>query len=98
MSEIRSRSEVHFAIRPARDEILGPGAVTSISDQRDNIHWFTALSGPVFMFNMQMGGIAPGLPVGGRDYLDPAGEKLAGGLIRARRLGQDEAYRLYGHI
>jgi hypothetical protein len=86
----------HITIKPARDEVIGPGAVTTISDQRDNVHWFTALSGPVFMFNMQIGAIAPGLPVGGRDYLDPAGEKLAGGLIRARRLSQDEAYRLYG--
>jgi hypothetical protein len=87
----------HITIRPALDEVLGRGVVTSISDQQHNVHWFTALSGPVFMFNMQLGGIVPGLPVGGRDYLDPAGEKLAGGLIRARRLSQDEAYRRYGH-
>jgi len=87
----------HIMIKPALDEVLGPGAVTTISDQRNNVHWFTALSGPVFMFNMQIGGITPGRPVGGRDYLDPAGEKLPGGLIRARRLGQDEAFRRYGH-
>lgn len=87
----------HVTIRPTLDEVLGPGAVTSISDQRNNVHWFTALSGPVFIFNVQMGAIVPGLPVGGRDYLDPAGEMLAGGLIRARRLSQNEAYRLYGH-
>jgi hypothetical protein len=86
----------YITIKPTLDETLRPGAVTTISDQQNNVHWFTALSGPVFMFNMQIGGITPGLPVGGRDYLDPAGEKLPGGLIRARRLSQDEAFRRYG--
>ena len=43
------------------------------------------------------GGLEPGLPAGDRDYLDPAGEKLAGGLIRARRLSEADAYGLYGH-
>ena len=32
----------------------------------------------------------------GRVYLDPEGEKLAGGLIRARRVDYDEVNRLYG--
>lgn len=86
----------YITIKPTLDEVIGPGAVTSISDERNNVHWFTALSGPVFMFNMQLGGITPGLPVGARDYLDPAGEKLSGGLVRARRLDEVEAYRRYG--
>ena len=86
----------HITIKPTSDVVIGPGVVTTISDQRDNVHWFTALDGPVFMFNMQLGGISPGVPSSGRDYLDPAGEKLSGGLIRARRLSQSEAYKLYG--
>ena len=88
----------HITIKPATDEVIGPGVVTTISDQRHNVHWFTALDGPVFMFNMQLGGITPGTPSGGRDYLDPDGEKLGGGLIRARRLQRAEAYKLYGHV
>ena len=32
----------------------------------------------------------------GRLYLDPEGEKLAGGLIRARHLSYDDAHKLYG--
>ncbi len=32
----------------------------------------------------------------GRVYVDPEGEKLAGGLTRARRLGFQEANQLYG--
>jgi hypothetical protein len=32
----------------------------------------------------------------GRLYLDPDGEKLEGGMIRARRLDHEEAHRLYG--
>jgi hypothetical protein len=32
----------------------------------------------------------------GRVYLDPAGEKLSGGLIKARRIDYKEAHKLYG--
>lgn len=89
----------YLTITPTSDKVLGPGEVTTISDQRNNIHWFTALSEPVFMFNIQVVGLDPTAPVGGRDYIDPAhGEELAGGLIRARRLDEDEAYKLYGHV
>jgi len=88
---------VFLTIRPTSDEVLRPGAVSTISDESNNIHWFTALTGPVFMFNIQMVGLDPAAPVGGRDYIDPMhGEKLTGGLIRARRLERHEAYELYG--
>ena len=32
----------------------------------------------------------------GRLYLDPQGEKLSDGLIRAKRLSYDDANKLYG--
>jgi len=38
--------------------------------------------------------VKPGLS--GRVYLDPAGEKIAGGKIRARKVKAAEAYKLYG--
>jgi hypothetical protein len=86
-----------LTIQPTSDKVLRPGAVSTISDESNNIHWFTALTGPVFMFNLQLVGLDPGADVGGRDYVDPSnGAHLAGGLIRARRLEKDEAYRLYG--
>jgi hypothetical protein len=94
----RVRDEPGFLIiKPTSDQVLRPGAVSTVSDDSNNIHWFTALTGPVFMFNIQVVGLNPAAPVGGRDYIDPSnGSKLDGGLIRARRLERDEAYHLYG--
>jgi len=87
----------YLTIKPTIDKILNVGAVSTISDQRDNIHWFKALSEPVFMFNIGVFGINPSQGFTGRDYIDPLrGEKLKDGFIRARRIEVKEAYKLYG--
>jgi len=87
----------YVTIKPTNDKILDVGAVTTVSDQRDNIHWFKALSEPVFMFNIGVFRINPTKDFSGRDYVDPlGGEKLKDGLIRARRLEVKEAYQRYG--
>lgn len=92
-----SDEEQYLTIKPTVDKVLQVGAVTTISDQRDNIHWFKALSEPVFMFNIGVFGINPSQGFTGRDYIDPlGGEKLKDGLIRARRIEMKEAYKLYG--
>ena len=88
----------HMLIRPASDVEGGAGAVTSISDEHQNIHWFDALSDRVFMFNIGVYQVRPG-PFGERDYLDPlGGVRLTDGSIRAARLGRSEAYAKYGHV
>ena len=87
----------YLTIEPTIDKVLGVGAVSTISDERDNIHWFKALSEPVFMFNIGVFGINASEGFTGRDYIDPlGGEKLKDGLIRARRIEVKEAYKLYG--
>lgn len=87
----------HMLIRPANDLEAGPGDVSSISDEHQNIHWFDALSERVFMFNIGVYRLRPG-PFGERDYVDPlGGVALGGGLIRAERLGRSQAYAKYGH-
>lgn len=49
------------------------------------------------MFNIGVFGINASEGFSGRDYVDPlGGEKLQGGLIRARRIEVKEAYKLYG--
>lgn len=86
-----------MVIKPTQDGILAPGVATTISDQRDNIHWFKALTGPVFMFNIGIFKLDPTKDFTGRDYIDPlGGERLSDGSIRVRRIEQKEAYRLYG--
>ena len=87
----------HLIIKPTKDVSLRPGDVSTISDERDNIHWFKATTEPVFMFNIGVFAVKPNESFTGRDYIDPTnGDKIEGGLIRARRIDKDEAYSRYG--
>jgi hypothetical protein len=87
----------YLTIKPTIDKVLNVGAVSTVSDLRDNIHWFKALSEPVFMFNIGVFRIKPSEAFIGRDYIVPlGGEKLKDGLIRARRIEVNEPYKLYG--
>jgi len=73
-------------IRPSIDRIFRPGSCSSISDTHDNIHWFTGESDEAYLFNVSLNAatkLSRGRP--GRVYLDPAGEPLADGLVRAPR-------------
>ncbi len=89
--------KTHFLIKPTIDRKFGPAEYSSITDYKDNIHWFKAITEPAFIFNIHVLNIRPGskLPTG-RVYLDPHGEKLKGGIIRAKRVGYKQAHELYG--
>lgn len=87
----------HYLIRPTIDRTFGPGGVSTISDHKDNIHWFEALSETGFVFNVHVVGYDPGIrEPSGRLYLDPLGEKMTGGLIRAPKLSGTECHRKFG--
>ena len=87
----------YLTIKPTTDKVSEIGAVTTVSDQKDNIHWFKALSEPVFMFNIGVFRINPSEDFNGRDCIDPlGGEKLKDGLIRAPRIELKKAYEIYG--
>ena len=63
--------------------------------EKDNVHWFKATSETAFIFNIHVDGILPNKRVG-RVYIDPMGEKLSDGRIRARKISSEEVYRKYG--
>ena len=87
----------HFIIRPTIDRAFAVGEHSTVSDHKDNIHWFTAESDTAFLFNVHVIGINPdNTNVSGRVYIDPLGEKLSGGLVRAPKITHAEANRLYG--
>lgn len=87
----------HMIILPTIDGRFGPGSTSSVSDEKDNVHWFKAEDEPAFIFNLHLLGFNPDHPKKtGRVYVDPAGEELDGGLIRARLVDSGEAHRLYG--
>jgi len=87
----------HYLIKPTIDRRFGPGDVSTISDHKDNIHWFEGLSDAGFVFNVHVIGYDPTLQgSSGRLYLDPEGEKVAGGLIKARKMSVTECHQKYG--
>jgi hypothetical protein len=87
----------HMILRPTIDRAFTVGDSSTISDQKDNVHWFRAESDGSYIFNIHVYNVSPenkNRP--GRVYVDPNGEKLADGKIRARKIGSDEVYKLYG--
>ena len=77
----------HYIIRPTIDRTFTPGECSTISDHKDNVHWFTAESDTAFIFNIHVNDTDPGNPKRpGRVYVDPLGEKLAGGLVKAPKI------------
>jgi hypothetical protein len=87
----------YMLIRPTIDRQFSTGECSTVSDYKDNVHWFQALTEPAFIFNMHMLDVHPGSKLQtGRVYVDPAGEKLDGGVIRAKLIGYKQANELYG--
>jgi hypothetical protein len=84
----------HMIIKPTIDRPFKTAEFSTVSDHRDNVHWFQATSDEGFIFNIHVMNVREGRS--GRVYIDPAGEQLAGGRIRAKKLGAAEAYKLYG--
>jgi hypothetical protein len=87
----------HMLIRPTIDRTFKVGECSTVSDDKDNVHWFESLGETGFIFNIHVMGVNPkNVEPTGRLYVDPVGEKLSGGLIRARRIDHEEAEKLYG--
>jgi hypothetical protein len=87
----------HVLLRPSVDRTARPGDRSSISDDRDNVHWFVALA-DAYTFDVILDTLDPGLGYAYRmDYVDPAGaEGAAGHLLRAPRLSFEDAIARYG--
>jgi len=86
----------HIIIRPTIDRGFTTGEHSTVSDYKDNVHWFTATSEQAFIFNIHINNVDPDKKNSGRVYLDPNGEKLSDNRIRARRVTSGEVYKLYG--
>jgi hypothetical protein len=88
----------HYLVRPTIDRKFSPGECSTISDHKDNVHWFTNSSDkPGFLFNIHVIGYNQDNPKrGGRVYVDPLGEKVAGGLVKAPKISYGQANKMYG--
>jgi hypothetical protein len=87
----------HYLIRPTIDRNFKPGEFSTVSDHKDNVHWFTAESEHAFIFNIHVNHSDPeSSKQPGRVYIDPLGEKVSGGQIKAPKITYGKANRLYG--
>lgn len=87
----------HYLIKPTIDRTFKPGECSTISDTKDNVHWFKAESDYGFVFNIHVLGYNPeNQKISSRVYVDPEGEKTAGGLIVAKKISSAECHRKYG--
>ncbi len=89
--------EDHYLIRPTIDRAFGPGECSTISDHKDNVHWFKADADGAAIFNIHVMGYNPDNPnTAARVYVDPDGERAAGGLIVAKKIGSRQCHEKYG--
>jgi hypothetical protein len=84
----------HMIVKPTIDGSFAPGSFSTVTDLKDNVHWFTAKEDGAFIFNIHVMSVKPGRT--GRVYIDPAGEKLAGDRLRCRKINHVQAETLYG--
>ena len=90
--------DAHLIIAPTVDNDVKPGSVSSISDEKDNFHWFKARSEIAFTFDMLIFNIDPSF---GKSYdidnIDPyEAEEIRPNVWRAPKLDVNTALRKYG--
>jgi hypothetical protein len=87
----------HYLIKPTIDRTFKPGESSTISDHKDNVHWFTADSETGFIFNIHVMGYNPdNKNSAARVYVDPQGDKTGDGLIVAKKMTSAECHKKYG--
>lgn len=85
-----------IVIRPTLDETIGLGAVSTMSSERDNIHWFVPRAERATTFDVIVSRLDPGAPAFEIQAVDPVrAERLSDGSLRAPILGFEEASRFY---
>jgi len=77
-----------MTLRPTRDVHAVAGTTVSMSDDRDNVHWFVAEEGPAFTFDVgmrppQTRTFVNGSERDGRVYLDPTARANGDGTLDA---------------
>ncbi len=88
--------EDYMIVKPTIDREFKPGECSTVSDYKDNVHWFKATSETGYIFNIHVMHVDPEIKKSGRIYIDPDGQKLSGGLIKANKLKAAEAFKRFG--
>ena len=83
-------------IRPTVDEVAGVGSWSDASDERNNIHWLTAMSDDSFLFTAKVVRVDRRKRFEGHIDIDAGrAEEIAGGNLRARKISYAESHELY---
>ncbi len=89
--------EKTIIIKPTIDRQFTSGEYSTVSDHKDNIHWFKATSESAFIYNIHVLNVDPDFKgSAGRVYVDPEGEALSDGRIRAKKVSAIDVLRKYG--
>jgi hypothetical protein len=89
----------HLVLRATIDRTFRPGDSSSISEQRDNVHWFVTRSERAYTLDAIVSNIDPSRGYSHQiDFVDPDRAEQDGDALRVRRLGYSEAMRLYGTV
>jgi hypothetical protein len=83
-------------LKPTRDYVAGPGQVSTMCAERDNVHWFVPQGGPARTFDVLVSGLDPGRPDHLIEAVDPVRARRAGdGSLIAPIIDFAESSRLY---
>ncbi len=87
----------HLILKPTMDKALTIGEVTTVSDERNNVHWFQPTGDVAYTFSIAVYRVDRAQKFGGRQfYVDAAhGDKVEGDKLRVRKLNSEEAYKIY---
>ncbi len=85
-----------IVVRPSGDRVIEVGTVSTMSAERDNVHWFVPRSERAITFDVVVSDLDTGAPSFVIEAIDPmGGEKQPDGAIRAPIVAFDEAARIY---
>jgi hypothetical protein len=86
--------DANLTIVPAFDRVETAGGRSSVSDQRDNVHWLIATRGPAYTLDIIVRGLGGDTAL---EYLDIDGARAgANGALVAPRITSEQAFRKYG--
>jgi len=88
--------ENFFHIRQTSDHVSQPGQWNSHSDDKNNIHWLTAMTDDSYLFSVKLTRIHSNQDYSSLLFVDPHGKDLGNGVILAKRIDYDRAHELYG--
>jgi hypothetical protein len=87
----------HVIVDPTVDAVIRRGDVSTMSTERNNVHWFTARTPAAFTLDIIVDSLVPNDEPYVIELLDVRNaEKLANGHRRARIIDWKESVRLYG--